>query len=89
MEKILKTIDTKGETKKKEIYKLLKTNSQKINSEISKKIKSFNKIDDFITYYSNKTPLLEFLNCMEFNPTKILIIYFHHSIQISTNLFLV
>ena len=70
MEKILKAVDTNGEMKKKEIYKLLKTNSQKINSEISKKIKSFNKIDDFIDHYSNKTPLLEFLNCMEFNSSK-------------------
>ena len=62
MEKILKVVNTNKGMTKKEIFKLLETNSQKINSEISKKIKSFDKIDDFVNRYSNKTPLLEFFN---------------------------
>ena len=70
MEDILKLLDVKGEMKKKEIYRLLKTNSKKINSEISKKIKSFKKIDDFLIYYSNKSSLLDLLNKIESNSFK-------------------
>ena len=70
MEEILKALDTKEGMKTKEIYGLLKTNSKKINSEISKKIKSFNKIGDFFGHYSSQTHLLELLKIAEFNSTK-------------------
>ena len=70
MQEILKVLDTKGGMKTKEIYSLLKTNSKKLNSEIIKKIKSFNKIDDFFNHYSNKTSLFELLNKVEFNSSK-------------------
>ena len=70
MEEILKVLDTNGEMNRKEIYSLLKTNSKKLNSEISKKIKSFNKIDDFFNHYSNQTSLFELLNKVKFNSSK-------------------
>ena len=66
METILKVIEINGEMKTKEIFNLIKTNSQKINFEIIKKIEAFNKIDDLFNYYSNKTCLLEFLNKLQF-----------------------
>ena len=56
--------------KTKEIYNLLKTNSKKINSELSKKIKTFKKVDDFFNYYSNKTYLLKLLHKIEFISSK-------------------
>ena len=62
MEEILKILDTKGEMKRNELYGLLKTKSKKINSEISKKIKSFNNIGDFFSHYSKQNPLFELLN---------------------------
>ena len=67
METILKVIEINGEMKTKEIFNLIKTNSQKINFEIIKKIEAFSKIDDLFNYYSNKTCLLEFLNKVECN----------------------
>ena len=70
MKEILKTLGVKRKMKTKEIYSLLKTNSRKINSEISKIIKSFSKIDDFFNYYSNQTSLFELLNKLEFNASK-------------------
>ena len=70
MDEILKVLDTNGEMNRKEIYSLLKTNSKKLNSEISKKIKSFNKIDDFFNHYSNQTSLFEILNKVKFNYSK-------------------
>ena len=70
MEEILKILERKGEIKRKEIYGLLKTNSHQINFEISKKIKSFNKIDDFFNHYSNQTSLFELLNKVELHSSK-------------------
>ena len=70
MEEVLNVLDITGEMKIDEVYSLLKTNSKKINSEISKKIKSFKKIDDFLNHYSNKTSLFELLNKVEFNSSK-------------------
>ena len=70
MNEILKILDIKGEIKKEDLYSLLKTNSQKINSEIFKKIKSFNEIDDFFYNYSSQTFLLKFLNKEKFNFSK-------------------
>ena len=70
MEEILKILDSKENIKTEEIYSLLKTNSQKINYEIFKKIESFDKIDDFFIHYSNQTPLLELLKNIEFNSSK-------------------
>ena len=70
MEKILEILDTKGKMKTKEIYSLLKTNSQKINSEISKRIKSFNEIDDFFKHYSNQSNLFDLLNKVELYSSK-------------------
>ena len=70
MEEILKVLDIKGKMKTKEIYNLLKTNSQIKNLEISKKIKSFSKINDFFNHYSNQTSLLEILNKVEFYSSK-------------------
>ena len=62
MEEIIKILDTKAEMKRNELYGLLKTKSKKINSEISKKIKSFNNIGDFFSHYSKQNPLFELLN---------------------------
>ena len=70
MKDILNILDIKGEMKVKEIYSLLKTNSQEINSEIFTKIKSFKKINDFFNHYSNRTSLLKLLNEVEFNSSK-------------------
>ena len=70
MEKILKILYAKEELKRKQIYELLKTSSKKVNSEISKKIKSFNKIDDFFNHYSNQISLLKLLNKAELNFSK-------------------
>ena len=70
MEDILKILDSKGEGKKEEIYSLLKSNSHQINFEISKKIKSFNKIDDFFNHYSNQNSLFELLNKVELHSSK-------------------
>ena len=67
MKEILKELNSKEDLKTKEIFYLLKTNSQKVNSEISKKIKFFNKTDDFFNHYSNQMPIFEFLNKLEFN----------------------
>ena len=38
MEEIIKVLNIKLDMDKKEIYNLLKTNSQKVNSEIAKKL---------------------------------------------------
>ena len=70
MKEILKLLDPKEEMKSKEVYNLLKTNSKKLNSELSKKIKSFKKINDFFNRYSNQTYLFELLNKVEFNTSK-------------------
>ena len=70
MKEILKILDRKGEMKKKDIFGLLKTNSKKINSLITKKVKSFSNIDDFLNHYSNQTTLLKLLNESEFNYSK-------------------
>ena len=70
MEDILDILDAKGEMKKNELYGLLKTNSKIINSEILKKIKFFNKIDDFFGHYSKQTPLFELLNKIELSSSK-------------------
>ena len=70
MKETLNVLNIKGEMKTEEIYNLLKTNSKKINSEISKKIKSFKKIDDFFNHYSYQTSLFELLNKVEFNSSK-------------------
>ena len=67
MEEILKILDSKRNMKKEEVYSLLKTNSQKINSKIFKKIKSFSKVNDFFNHYSNQTSLLELLQKIESN----------------------
>ena len=70
IKEVIKVLDIKGKMKTKEIFNLLKTNSQIKNLEILKKIKSFNKINDFFNHYSNQTSLFEILNKAEFYSSK-------------------
>ena len=70
MDEILSGLNIEGDMKKEEIYNLLKTNSSKLNSEISNKIKSLSKSKDFFNHYSNKTSLYELLYKSEFINSK-------------------
>ena len=59
---ILKSIDIYGEININDLFGLLKTKSQKSNSEIFDKIKNFNSFPDFCNYYLNQDSLKYFGN---------------------------
>ena len=59
---IIKSIDINGEIKINDLFGLLKTKSQKTNTEIFSKIKNFNSFPDFCNYYLDQVSLKYFGN---------------------------